>query len=157
MSSPEPPVRTPGRRLSVRPPGQLDLDQPFETEGLYALRATLAAHASSFGIPTKQIEALLIIASELASNAIRHGGGGGRLRMWRADGLVHCQVIDRGPGIADPAVGTEPPDPASTAGGRGLWICRNLASEIVIESGPDGRGAVVTATLAGAPSGSVPD
>lgn len=148
MNSPEPPVSAARRGLSARPPGEVDVDHPFEAEGLYALRATLAAHASAFGIPAKQVETLLIVASELATNAIRHGGGAGTLLLWRDDGRLYCQVIDRGPGIADRTVGTEPPEPASTAGGRGLWICRNLATEILIEEGPDGRGAAVTAAIA---------
>jgi len=129
------------------------VDQPFGATGLSALRAALATRCRAFGVPAKQIEKLLIIASELMANAIRHGGGGGRLRLWREGSMVRCQVIDRGPGIADAAAGSRPPEPTTTAGGRGLWICRNLAAEIVIDRGPGGRGAAVTATIPGALAG----
>jgi anti-sigma regulatory factor (Ser/Thr protein kinase) len=128
-------------------PAAVDVDQAFDADGLYALRATLSAHASELGAPEEQIEHLLIIAVELATNAIRHGGGGGRLRFWRSDGHLYCQVSDRGPGIADPSVGRTPPDPTRVDGGRGMWICRNLATEIVIDTGPGGRGATVTAAI----------
>jgi anti-sigma regulatory factor (Ser/Thr protein kinase) len=125
----------------------VDVDQTFDADGLYALRATLAAHASALGAPDEQVEHLLIVAVELATNAIRHGGGTGRLRLWHDNGHLYCQVSDRGPGIADPAVGRTRPDPTRLDGGRGMWICRNLATEVVIDSGPGGRGATVTAVI----------
>ncbi|MEJ3744466.1 ATP-binding protein [Actinomycetes bacterium KLBMP 9797] len=147
MSSPDRPVRSSPTRPGGHGPGVVDVDLPFDVDGLYALRATLAAHASRLGAPDEQIEHLLIVASELAANAIQHGGGSGRLRLWHSDGLLCCQVSDRGPGITDPGIGTSPPDPASLNGGRGLWICRNLASQLTIARGPDGRGAVITAAI----------
>jgi anti-sigma regulatory factor (Ser/Thr protein kinase) len=92
----------------------------------------------------------LIVASELATNAIRHGGGTGRLRLWHRDGILFCQVSDHGPGIGDPTTaGTAPPDPAQVDGGRGLWICRHLTADLRIEPGPDGHGAIVTAAIPG--------
>ncbi|GLI02546.1 ATP-binding protein [Phytohabitans aurantiacus] len=125
----------------------VDVDQTFDADGLYALRATLAAHASALGAPDEQVEHLLIVAVELATNAIRHGGGSGRLRLWRDNGHLYCQVSDRGPGIPDATVGRTPPDPTRLDGGRGMWICRNLAARIVIDRGPGGRGATVTAAI----------
>jgi anti-sigma regulatory factor (Ser/Thr protein kinase) len=126
----------------------VDVDQRFDLGGLYALRETLGAHASRLGADEDQIDHLLIVASELATNAIRHGGGTGRLRLWHRDGVLFCQVSDHGPGIGDPTTaGTAPPDPAQVDGGRGLWICRNLTADLRIESGPDGHGAVVTASI----------
>jgi len=59
---------------------------------------------------------LLIVAGELTSNAIRHGGGSGRLRLWND-------------------------------GGRGIWICRSLTTELTTDTGPDGDGATVTAAI----------
>ena len=121
-----------------RTPQRVDVDQPFDAEGLYALRATLAAHASRHGAPEQQIEHLIVVASELATNAIRHGGGAGRLRLWHHDNTLYCQVTDNGPGITDP---TNP------YGGRGIWITRHLTSELHIEPGPNGRGTTITAAI----------
>jgi anti-sigma regulatory factor (Ser/Thr protein kinase) len=130
-------------------PEVVDVDQPFDLGGLYTLRETLAAHASRLGADDDQIDHLLIVASELATNAIRHGGGSGRVRLWRHDAVLFCQVSDHGPGIIDPtAAGTAAPDLTRLDGGRGLWICRNLTADLRIEPGPDGRGAVVTAAIA---------
>jgi anti-sigma regulatory factor (Ser/Thr protein kinase) len=127
--------------------GAVEVDLAVEATGLYALRETLAAHASRLGADHDQIDNLLIVASELATNVIRHGGGTGRLRMWQTDGVFYCEVSDDGPGIADPTVGTTPPDPVRLDIGRGLWICRNLGTGLNIETGPDGRGTVVTVAI----------
>jgi anti-sigma regulatory factor (Ser/Thr protein kinase) len=48
---------------------------------------------------------VVLAVNELASNAVRHGAGRGRLRMWGQDGAVCCQVQDAG----------RTPDPASPA------------------------------------------
>jgi anti-sigma regulatory factor (Ser/Thr protein kinase) len=120
------------------------VDQPFDADGLYSLRAALAAHGSRLGVPSTTLERLLIVAGELATNAVRHGGGGGRLRLWRASTELRCQISDEGPGIAEPAVGYQPPSPMATSG-RGMWICRQLCDDLIIDS--DGRGTVVTAVL----------
>jgi anti-sigma regulatory factor (Ser/Thr protein kinase) len=125
----------------------VDVDQTFDIGGLYALRETLAAHASRLRADEDQIDHLLIVASELATNAIRHGGGIGRLRLWHHGDVLFCQVSDDGPGITDPNLGTAPPEPVRDDGGRGLWICRQLSTDLTIESGPDGRGSIVTATI----------
>ncbi len=130
---------TPGRTV-------VDVDQSFDTDGLYALRATLAAHASNLGASDEEIERLVIVAGELATNAIRHGGGAGRMRLWHDATTLSLEVTDKGPGIADHTVGAVPPAPTST-GGRGLWICRQLVQQLNIDRGPGGRGASVTATF----------
>jgi anti-sigma regulatory factor (Ser/Thr protein kinase) len=88
------------------------------------------------------------VAGELATNAIRHGGGQGRLLLWHHDETLYCRVSDQGPGITDPTAGTYQPSPhASQNVGRGLWIRRNLASELTISTGPDGRGTIVQAVI----------
>src|SRR5882757_550746 len=79
MSTADPPISPgPGRAAA---PTTFDVDEPFDLDGLHALRSTLAAHASELGAPDRQIEALVIVASELATNAIRHGSGHGRIRL----------------------------------------------------------------------------
>jgi anti-sigma regulatory factor (Ser/Thr protein kinase) len=122
--------------------GQIGLDLRFDGESLYALRAAVAAHAADLGAAPDLVAHLVIIASELASNVVRHGGGAGRLRLSREDGSLRCVVDDRGPGIAEPGVvGTSTPPPYAV-GGRGLWIVRRLAPRTDIESSD--RGTTVT-------------
>lgn len=147
MSSPDPLVNTSGRRSAREPPDPVEVDLPFDADGLHALRATVVAHASRLGAQDELTEHLLIVAGELASNAIRHGGGSGQLRLWHSDGVFYCQVRDNGPGFADPAVGTTRPEPTDGNAGRGVWICRNLTSDLLIEANPKGGGAIVTAAI----------
>lgn len=148
MSSGETAARPPSRRLDQSRPDSVDLEQTFDIDSLHILRQTVAAHADRIGANDDQLERLIIVTSELAINAIRHGGGQGRLLLWRNEHAIICEVSDQGPGIKDPAAGTSPPNPLSgESGGRGLWICRKLTSELRINTGPDGRGTVVRAAI----------
>jgi anti-sigma regulatory factor (Ser/Thr protein kinase) len=123
-----------GGRNGTSGAGQIGLDLRFDGESLYALRAAVAAHAADLGAPPELVGHLVIIASELASNAVRHGGGAGRLRLSREDSALRCVVDDSGPGMTEPAdAGTNTPPPYAV-GGRGLWIVRRLALRTNIES-----------------------
>ena len=86
------------------------LDQPFDRDSLVALRSAVAAHASRLGLPDDQVEHVVLVAYELASNAVRHGAGHGRLRLAAGDGVIGCTVTDRAAGSAD--AGTAGSDPA---------------------------------------------
>jgi anti-sigma regulatory factor (Ser/Thr protein kinase) len=147
-------ARTPGSRSSPAAldgvPREVALDQPFRTGDLYLLRAAVAAHASALGGLAEQVDSLVVVASELATNAVVHGGGHGRLLLWRVDNRIALQVSDQGSGFADAAAaGTTPQAPAAT-GGRGLWIARRLCDRVAIEAGP--TGTVVTVSLSVQPS-----
>jgi anti-sigma regulatory factor (Ser/Thr protein kinase) len=149
MSSGETTARPPHRwRASPSRPDSVDLDQTFDINSLHMLRQTVAAHAGRLGANDDQLERLIIVAGELAINAIRHSGGRGRLLLWRHDDTLICEVSDQGPGIKDPAAGMSLPNPlAGNSSGRGLWICRNLTSELTISAGPEGRGTIVQAAI----------
>ncbi len=135
-----------GRNHHSGGPGPAPLEQPFGPDDLYALRAAVSAHAARLGAPPDRVTHLVIVAGELASNVIRHGGGRGHLRLSRVDGAVRCEVSDDGPGIADvETIGTVQP-PAMATGGRGLFIVRRLSTSVKIDS--TARGTTVTALLA---------
>jgi anti-sigma regulatory factor (Ser/Thr protein kinase) len=139
MTRPEP--QLPG----TEPSPVIDLTQPFTEKDLYTLRAAVTAHAHAGGATPSSVDNLLIAVGELASNAVRHGGGSGTLRLWLADDQLFCQVRDQGPGIADPQRAGREPVPPTTTGGRGLWIVRRLCPEMTIDS--DGTGTVVTVAV----------
>ncbi len=118
------------------------LDQQFDRDGLVALRNAVAAHASRVGLPDDQVEHLVLVAYELASNAVRHGGGRGQLRLVAADGMIGCVVTDHGRGFRDAAqAGLVRPEPTAS-GGRGLWLVRCLADTVDISSEETGTTAV---------------
>lgn len=135
-TTPDPP---PGVEAPADPP----LDQPFDADGLFALRSAVAAHATELGAGSVVADAVLV-AHELSSNAVLHGGRSGRLLLWRDGDRLYCQVTDSGGGLGDPAhAGTIRSHP-SVPGGRGLWIARQLAA-IEIATGP--TGTTITAAL----------
>lgn len=144
MTSPDPPFPNGSGSTPALVPDVVAVDHHFDADGLYALRAEIAAHADHLGAGSDEIEDLVIVGSELASNAIRHGGGTGRLRLWRQGKVLYCQVSDTGPGMADPDAGRAAPDP-SAVGGRGLWISRQLCDELLVTTGPGGT--TVTAAV----------
>lgn len=114
--------RTPGKSAESTPV----LDRRFDSDGLFSLRSAVAAHAGDLA-DRSSAEDMVLVAHELATNAVRHGGGQGRLRLWATDGRLWCEVSDRGPGLRDPVrVGTAPPAP-TMPGGRGLWIVRQMS------------------------------
>jgi anti-sigma regulatory factor (Ser/Thr protein kinase) len=119
------------RSVADHPPSReaVAIDRRFTADDLYRIRAEVSAHASHLGASEAQVERLLIVASELATNAVRHGGGGGRLQLWRASDRLFCRVSDDGPGIPDPQRGRERPASAAI-GGRGLWLCRQLSDSL---------------------------
>lgn len=126
------------------------LDLPFTEADLVALRGAVAAHADRGGLPAAQVPVLVLIAYELATNAVRHGGGQGRLRLWASPAGIHCQVSDGGPGL--PAPGQPIPEPAlGAAGGRGLWLVLKFADHLSLDNGTAGASVTATVNLPAAP------
>jgi anti-sigma regulatory factor (Ser/Thr protein kinase) len=126
------------------------LDQSFTSENLYALRSAVAAHGSELGLSGGVLADLVLVAHELAANAVRHGGASAtapaRLRLWREDGAVVCEVTDDGPGLPDPSVGTAPVA-VQASSGRGIWIARQVAQAVTITTGAGGTTVTVTLGL----------
>jgi serine/threonine-protein kinase RsbW len=114
------------------------LDQTFDVTNLVALRATVAAHADAAGLPSRRVGELVLLIHELASNAVRHGGGQGRLRMWTTTGTLHCEVSDDGPGLAEHHYDADTSPPLDAVGGRGIWLVRELCDTVGWHSGPAG-------------------
>jgi anti-sigma regulatory factor (Ser/Thr protein kinase) len=122
----------------------VSLDQTFDGEALVALRSAVAAHGSSLGLTQERLELLVIVAHELASNAVRHGGGHGRLRLWRDGDRVRCRVSDDGPGFLDRRLEEwRHRPPIDAEGGRGLYFVQALADGVTVDS--RGQGTTVTA------------
>ncbi|AGL13684.1 ATP-binding protein [Actinoplanes sp. N902-109] len=119
------------------------LELPFTGTDLYTLRSAVAAHVAEVADqPTT--ETAVLIAHELCSNAVRHGGGSGRLRIWLSGVDLHLEVSDSGFGLARPDEAGRTLPPLSVPGGRGLWIARRM-SRVQIVTG--GTGTIVTAVV----------
>ena len=129
--------------------GAYGFEQTFDGDGLYALRSAVAAHGSHLGLSEARVADLVLVAHELASNAVRHGRATSvspaRIELWRENHTLLCRVSDGGPGIDDPdSVGLEE-IPLSASSGRGLWIIRQVVDDLEIRT--DGTGTMITAVL----------
>jgi anti-sigma regulatory factor (Ser/Thr protein kinase) len=123
------------------------LDQLFDGDSLYALRATVAARGARAGLAEDRVDDLILAVHELAANAVRHGAGRGRLRIWTAGGLLRCEVTDDGAPQANDAAAV--PDPArwNIEPGHGLWVVRQVADQISLHGGRSGTVVAVSFTL----------
>lgn len=130
------------------------LDQTFDADSLYALRAAVAAHAAAAGLDRHQVYDVTAVAHELAANAVVHGAGRGRLLLRADSGFLYCEVTDDGlpasgdgacsGGAVAPADGAAVPGsavPWRTEHGHGLWLVAQIADQVGIDHGPDGTTA----------------
>src|SRR5580704_15871257 len=124
------------------------LDQAFDADSLYALRAAVAAHATQAGLPPGRADDLVIAVHELAANAVRHGAGHGRLRIWRSDQALLCEISDDG--LPDPQKAPETANVPEwrTEPGHGLSLVRQVADHTTLRSGHDGTSATISFALA---------
>jgi anti-sigma regulatory factor (Ser/Thr protein kinase) len=141
---PSPPPRDP-----AAPAGPL-LEQGFDGGSLYALRAAVSAHAAVAGLGRQRVYDVTAAVHELAANAVLHGAGHGRVRLWTHDGFLYCQVSDAGPARRNDS-GIPPrtvPWPAEH--GHGLWIVAQVTDNSSIDHGP--AGTTITARFALSPA-----
>ncbi len=142
------------------------LDQSFDAASLSALRTSTRACAARAGMPADRAADIMIALHELAANAVRHGAGSGRLRIWDHVGALYCRVDDDGPAAAVAAPGGDHGNGArGTPGsaeqnlaehwpyqaGHGLWLARQVADQIRLCSDSSGTRAVIAFGLPGTP------
>jgi anti-sigma regulatory factor (Ser/Thr protein kinase) len=121
--------------------GTAVLEQAFDGDSLYALRAAVAAHASEAGLPRQRVYDIVTAAHELAANAVRHGAGHGRLRLWADGQALHCQVSDDGPPDLDPARHAAAAWQSEHA--HGLWIIDQVADQVSLDRASSGTTVTV--------------
>jgi anti-anti-sigma factor len=125
------------------------LDQTFDAGSLYALRAAVVAHATQAGLAPGRADDLVIAVHELAANAVRHGAGHGRLRIWRSEAALLCEISDDGlPDAQDAQKSPDAPRTWRTEPGHGLSLVRQIADHTSLRSGRDGTSATISFTLA---------
>ncbi len=108
------------------------LELVFEAGSLGDLRSQVSREASRAGFGPSRAADVVTAVNEVASNSLRHGGGGGELRLWHGPDAVVCEVTDGGH-IVEPLVGRVRPE-TDDRGGRGLWIVNQLCELVQIRS-----------------------
>jgi anti-sigma regulatory factor (Ser/Thr protein kinase) len=99
------------------------------------LRERLALELAAEQVTEGKAIDLLLAATEIATNAIEHGGGVKDVRVGRVEGRFVCEIVDRGSGFDDPSAGYLAP----RAGvGAGLWVARQLTWRIDFFRSPNG-------------------
>ena len=100
------------------------------------LRHAVASAAERAGLTGQRLDDFVLAVNELLTNAVRHGGGTGRVGLWARAGSVVCEVTDRGAGLAGPPPAGRPA--ADQTGGWGLWLAGELTDSLDVETGEDG-------------------
>ncbi|HYM55793.1 MAG TPA: ATP-binding protein [Solirubrobacteraceae bacterium] len=111
----------------------------FTADGLGGLRRSVSEWATGERLGAERVEDLVLAVNELATNSVRHGGGGGALRLWREADTLLCEVRDDGH-IQQALPGRDLPAPEAGSG-RGLWLVNRLCDLVQIRSSP-GRSVV---------------
>ena len=96
---------------------------PEGPEGASFARRAMARAAELWLLDKEMTDTALLLVSELATNAIRHGTPPVRMLLRLDDGRLRVEVTDSSPTL--PQIGHPGPD---QIGGRGLQIVQQLAA-----------------------------
>lgn len=105
---------------------------------LILLRSRLSAIAQRLDIPDWKKENMLLVASELVTNNVKHAGGRGLIQVWQQPGpVLDIVALDFGPGIADLALAEEDGYSSVSTLGKGLGSIRRLSDQLFIYTQPE--------------------
>jgi anti-sigma regulatory factor (Ser/Thr protein kinase) len=117
----------------------------FTLSDLPAVRRLVGEHATRAGLTAAQGHAIVLAVDELASNSIKHAGGGGELRVWTSGSKLLCEVHDRGQ-LTDQLAGRTKPGSRGESG-WGLWLVNQLCEQTQV--GTDERGTTIRVQMSG--------
>jgi anti-sigma regulatory factor (Ser/Thr protein kinase) len=118
------------------PPASRPTEVRFTGADLTPLRGRVREWAGRERLDDELAERLVLAVNELATNSVRHGGGGGLLLMWTEGETLMCEVRDAGR-IEEPLVGLRRPS-ADRTSGRGLWLVNQVCDLVQIRSSKSG-------------------
>ncbi|MGC4767921.1 ATP-binding protein [Micromonospora sp. DT44] len=121
--------------------------EAFDQAQVTEIRHSVTSCAHACGLDGQRLDDFVLAVNELITNAVRHGGGRGWLRLWQEPGELLCEVADHGHGIAPQRLGDRSRPAPDTAGGWGLWLARELTDAMEIATSSAGTTVRITATL----------
>ncbi|HEX6967335.1 MAG TPA: ATP-binding protein [Micromonosporaceae bacterium] len=126
------------------------LRRVFDASQVTELRHRVAVQVEAAGLRGQRLDDFVLAVNELITNAVRHGGGCGRLQLWRDVEAVVCEVSDHGPGISESRLDDPRRPPPHAVGGWGLWLIRQLVRDVAVRTGPAGTTVRISARVDGA-------
>ncbi|WP_091202621.1 ATP-binding protein [Micromonospora narathiwatensis] len=121
--------------------------EAFDQAQVTELRHSVTSCAHAAGLRGQRLDDFVLAVNELITNAVRHGGGQGWLRLWRQAGELVCEVADHGHGISAHRLSDRNRPAPDTAGGWGLWLARELSDTMVVDTGDAGTTVRISAAL----------
>lgn len=118
----------------------------FDRAAITGARHRVARLAAGAGLDGLRLDGFVLAVNEIMTNAVRHGGGGGRVRLSRTAGGLRCEIIDGGTGEPARFNGHTLP-PTEATGGRGLWLARTLCDSFGVETGAGGTRVELTMAI----------
>jgi len=117
-------------------------NSPVQNESaLILLRSRLSAIAQRLGLSDQKRENMLLVASELVSNQVKHTGGRGLIQVWQQPGpVLDILALDYGPGIADLSLAGEDGYSSANTLGKGLGSIYRLSDESFVYTQQDVSG-----------------
>lgn len=124
------------RQALPEPAGHVLLEMTVDRGDFAVVRDTVYDQAVAAGLGASRANDMLLAAHEIATNTVRHGGGRGRLRLWREAGTLICELADSGR-FDDAMAGRERPTP-NGLDGYGMWIANQVCDLVQLRSLPSG-------------------
>ena len=121
---------------AVKRAGELVMEASFDVASLSATRHALRTAVDARGVPAARAYGFVLAVNEGLNNAIRHGGGGGRVTVECTQRRLVAVVEDQQP-TRPLTLPTAPPPPTAVAG-RGLWLISQLCDAVRFEAGTTG-------------------
>lgn len=120
------PVAT-GNRSVCSSRREVSFTFPWHAASVGRARARVRETLRAWGIGSGVVEDVELLATEIATNALRHAHASHLLVDLREGaGVVRCTVWDEGSG--SPVLRCEGPPPDHSEAGRGLWLVGAVAS-----------------------------
>lgn len=106
-------------------------NSPVQNESaLILLRSRLSAIAQRLGFPDGKREDMLLVASEMVSNQVKHANGRGLFQVWQQPGpILDILALDFGPGISCLSQAQQDGYSSANTLGKGLGSIYRLSDE----------------------------
>lgn len=118
----------------------------FTSRDLPRVRIQVEECAAWAGLSEPRRGEFIVAVDAVATNAVEHAGGQGRLLLRQIGPELECQVEDSGPGFTEDVIPKLAPGVDGAPSGRGLWLARLVTDRLTVEQA-NGSGSVVTLAM----------